>query len=57
MEHQGDNTKQSETANNDGSFEIFKTKPLMAIDKIKGKKKRADIDADHVKISSQRLNQ
>ena len=47
MEHQGDNTKQSETANNDGSFEIFKTKPLMAIDKIKGKKKRADIDAIH----------
>ena len=45
MEHQTDNTQHIERANNDDSFEIFQTKILMAIDKIKGKKKRADIDA------------
>ena len=42
MEHQTDNIQ-----HNDDSFEIFKPKILMAIDKIKGKKKRADIDAIH----------
>ena len=47
MEHQSDNTQHIERANNDDSFEIFKPKILMAIDKIKGKKKRADIDAIH----------
>ena len=47
MEHQTDNTQHIERANNDDSFEIFQTKILMAIDKIKGKKKRADIDAIH----------
>ena len=45
MEHQTDNTQHIERANNDDSFEIFKPKILMAIDKIKEKKKRADIDA------------
>ena len=44
MEHQSDNTQYMERTNNDDSFEIFKPKILMAIDKIKGKKKRADID-------------
>ena len=47
MEHQNDNTQHIERANNDDSFEIFKPRILMAIDKIKGKKKRADIDAIH----------
>ena len=47
MEHQSDNTQHIERANNDDSFEIFKPKILMAIDKIKGKKKREDIDAIH----------
>ena len=47
MEHQSDNTQQIEKANNDDSFEIFKPKTLMTIDKIIGKKKRADIDAIH----------
>ena len=42
MEHQTDNIQ-----HNDDSFEIFKPKILMAINKIKGKKKRADIDAIH----------
>ena len=46
MEHQTDNTQHIERANND-SFEIFKPKILTAIDKIKGKKERADIDAVH----------
>ena len=46
MEHQTDNTQHIDRANND-SFKIFKPKILMAIDKIKGKKKRADIDAVH----------
>ena len=45
MEYQTDNTQHIERANNDDSFEIFKPKILMAIDKIKEKKKRADIDA------------
>ena len=40
MEHQTDNTQHIERANNDDSFEIFKPKILMAIDKIKGKKER-----------------
>ena len=47
MEHQSDNTQHIGRGNNDNSFEIFKPKILMAIDKIKGKKKRADIDAIH----------
>ena len=47
MEHQSDNTQHIERANNDDSFEVFKPKILMAIDKIKGKKKREDIDAIH----------
>ena len=45
MEHQTENTQHIERANNDDNFEIFKPRILMAIDKIKGKKKRADIDA------------
>ena len=47
MEHQGDNTQQIERTNNDDSFGIFRPKTLMAMDKIIGKKKRADIDAIH----------
>ena len=47
MQHQSDNTQHIERANNDDSFEVFKPKILMAIDKIKGKKKREDIDAIH----------
>ena len=47
MEHQTDNTQHIERANDDDSFEIFKLKILMAIIKIKGKKKRADINAIH----------
>ena len=47
MEYQTGNTQHIERANNDDSFDIFKPKILMAIDKIKGKKKRADIDAIH----------
>ena len=47
MEHQSDNAQHIQRANNDDSFKIFKPKILMAIDKIKGKKKRADIDAIH----------
>ena len=46
MEHQKDNTQHIERANDD-SFEIFKSKILMAIEKIKGKKNGADIDAIH----------
>ena len=45
MEHQNDNTQHTERANSDDNFEIFKPRILMAIVKIKGKKKRADIDA------------
>ena len=47
MQHQSDNTQHIERANNDDSFEVFKPKILMVIDKIKGKKKREDIDAIH----------
>ena len=47
MEHQTDNTQHIERANNDDRFEVFEPKILMAIDKIKGQKKRADIDAIH----------
>ena len=47
MEYQTGNTQHIEVANNDDSFEIFKPKVFMAIDKIKGKKKSADIDAIH----------
>ena len=43
MEHQSDNAQHIERTNNDNSFEIFKPKIFMAIDKTKGKKKRADI--------------
>ena len=39
MEHQTDNTQHIKRGNND-SFEIFKPKILMAIDKIKGTKER-----------------
>ena len=46
MEHQTDKIQQIERGNDD-RFEIFKTKTLLAIDKIKGKKKRADINAIH----------
>ena len=47
MEHQSDNAQHIEGASTDDSFEIFKPKILMAIDKMKGKKKRADIDATY----------
>ena len=47
MEHQSDNAQHIEGASIDDSFEIFKPKILMAIDKMKGKKKRADIDATY----------
>ena len=50
MEHQSDNNQHIERANNDDSFEVFKPKIPMAIDKIKGKKKREDIDAIHIFI-------
>ena len=46
MEHQTANTQHIERGNDD-SFEIFKLKIFMPIDKKKGKKKRADIDAIH----------
>ena len=39
--------QQIERANNDDSFEFFKPKILMAIDKTNGKKKRADIETIH----------
>ena len=47
MEHQSDNAQHIERTNNEDSFKIFKPKILMAIDKIKGKKMRSDIDAIH----------
>ena len=47
IELQSDNAQHIERTNNDDSFKIFKPKILMVIDKIKGKKKRADIDAIH----------
>lgn len=47
MEHQSDNAQHIERTNNDNSFEIFKPKIFMAIDKTKGKKKRADINIIH----------
>ena len=47
MEHQSDNAQHIERANSDDSFEIFNPKILMAIDKINGKKKLADIDDSH----------
>ena len=47
MEHQSDNAQHIERTSNDDSFEILKPKVLMAIDKIKGKKKYAYIDAIH----------
>ena len=46
MEHQTDKTQHIERGNDD-RFEIFKPKTLMVIDKIKGKKKRADVNAIH----------
>ena len=46
MEHRTDNTQHIERGNDD-SFEIFKPKILMTIDKIKERKKRADVDAIH----------
>ena len=50
MEHQSDNAQHIERTNNDNSFEIFKPKIFMAIDKTKGKKKRADINIIHNSI-------
>ena len=47
MEHQNNSVQHVDRTNNDDSFEIFKPKILLAIDKIKGKEKRADIDAIH----------
>ena len=47
MEHQCDNALHIDSVNNDDSFNIFKPKILVAIDKIKGKKKRANIDSIH----------
>ena len=47
MKHQTDNTQHTERANNADSFEIFELKILIAIDKIKGKKKLADINTIH----------
>ena len=38
MEHQSDNAQGIERTNNDDSFEIFKPKILMVINKIKRKK-------------------
>ena len=46
MEHQTDKTQHTEREKYD-SFQIFRPKILMAIDKIKEKKKRADIDTIH----------
>ena len=46
MEHQTDKIQHIERGNDD-RFEIFKPKTLMVIDKIKGKKKRADVNAIH----------
>ena len=46
MEHRTDNTQHIERGNDD-SFEILKPKILMTIDKIKERKKRADVDAIH----------
>ena len=47
MKHQTDNTQHTERANNADSFEIFELKILIAVDKIKGKKKLADINTIH----------
>ena len=47
MEHQSDNAQQIERISIDDSFEIFKVEVLMAIDKIKGKKKLADVVTIH----------
>ena len=58
MEHQTDNTQHIERGNDD-SFEIFKPKILMAIDKIQGKKKHADIDTVHnfiVQVDATNIN-
>ena len=47
MEHQCDNALHIDNVNNNNSFNIFKPKMLMAIDKIKGKIKHANIDSIH----------
>ena len=47
MEHQTDNSQHIERTNNNDNFEIFKLKIIMIIDKVKGKRKRAVIDAIH----------
>ena len=47
MEHQCDNALHIDSVNNNDSFNIFKPKILIAIHKIKDKKKRADIDSIH----------
>ena len=46
MDHQSDNARHNERAKKDDSFEIFKPKLLMAIDKIK-EIKPVDMDAIH----------
>ena len=47
IEHQCDSALHIDIVNNDDSFNIFKPKILMAIDKIKDKKKCAEIDFIH----------
>ena len=47
MEHQSNNNQHSEKTSNDDSFEIFKPKILMILDKRKEKKKRAYIGTIH----------
>ena len=59
LEHQNDNAQHNkgtnhsteETNSNDDDYSIFKPKILAAIDNIKGKKKRADVDSIYNLIS------
>ena len=59
LEHQNDNAQHNkgtnhsteETNSNDDNYSIFKPKILAAIDNIKGKKKRADVDSVYNLIS------
>ena len=59
LEHQNDNAQHNkgtnhsteETNSNDDYYSIFKPKILAAIDNIKGKKKRADVDSIYNLIS------
>ena len=51
LEHQNDNAQHNKGNSNHDNYSIFKQKILAAIDNIKGKKKRANVDSIYNLIS------